>query len=217
MAEHDDGSPRWLPCGVHTSHSAVEEKRWASPKFQEETQRQAALSTKLVNELKKKGRVNPGQFPPFPYTYENLRIYEVKQHFSFLKKRLQRQDYLKQVEIYEKAWSDYLLRPPCRRLSDLPLIPSQVPHLTPVGGLTTPRTGGRHVSRTVQDRNFRIAELVKVNNTHLNICLTLDKEKWAVPLNWRKNSAQTWRKAYKDMSGSVHSLISKAATRKLSS
>lgn len=176
MAEHDDGSPKWLLCGVHTSHSAAEEQRWASLDFQAETERQQKLFPSLIAYLKQKGKISPGPYPPVPHSYNNQRIYEVKQHFALLRRRIPRDKYLEQVSIYERALNGFLAYPPCRRdLKGFPLLPMKIVGLVQIADLPTPRFGGRHVSRTVQDRNLRIAELVKADNTHLNICLILDK------------------------------------------
>ena len=85
MAEHDDGSPRLLSCGVHTSHSPVEEKRWTSTEFCTETERQQKLFPSLIAYLKRKALITPGLYPPVPNTWNTQRIYEAKQHFAFLR------------------------------------------------------------------------------------------------------------------------------------
>jgi hypothetical protein len=208
-----------LPCG-HISHSESEERYWASPEFEALVKRQKKLCEGLFHELKKTGKLNLGPFPPVPYTYETLRIYETKQHFDLLKKRLPRPKYLKQVAVYERAHRAHFNLPPCQRgggLSGetLPLIPAQVPGLLQPSDLPTPRTGGRRPSRGVLERNARIAELKRAGQSHRQICSILDQEHYAVPASWRKQGVQTWRQGYARIQDRVHSLISKASTKKL--
>src|SRR5262245_10885890 len=152
MADDNESLPQWLPCGVHTSHSEAEEQRWRSPKFLAETERYRELSKSIIRDLKRP-LINLGPYPPFPDTYETRQIYAVKQHFSELKKRLRRDEYLKEVKIYERALSDFLSLPACRRDSAFPLLPSKVLGLRSTSELTTPRTGGPHASQAVQKRN----------------------------------------------------------------
>ncbi len=201
-----------LPCG-HISHSQDEEQRWASPEFEAETQRRKGLLQTLVTELKKKGRLDPGPYPPYPDTYETRRIYEVKQHFAYLKKRLPRPKYLKQIAIYQRSFRDFLAQPPCRRDQGVPLLPSKIPGLLQPSEIPTPRTGGLRPSQAIRQRNARITELVREGNSNQAICATLDREKCSVSSNWRKQSIQTWRQAYRHKRDSVHSLISKIATK----
>lgn len=203
-----------LPCG-HTQHSEAEERRWASTEFQRGTDRQKTLCRTLFDELKKKGKLNLGPYPPVPNSYETQHIYETKQHFGLLRKRLPRPEYLKQVDVYERAHRDYFELPPCRQGKTLPLLPATIRDLLKPSDFSTPRTGGRHPSQNVQQRNSRIAELVKGGDSHLNICLAMDKERWSVPPSWRELSIQTWRQAYKQKADLVHSLISKISTRKI--
>lgn len=205
-----------LPCG-HYQHSEAEEKGWASTEFQKAVERQKTLCKTLFDALKKKGKLNLGPYPPVPFSYETQHIYETKQHFGLLRKRLPRPEYLEQVEVYERAHRDCFDLPPCRRGKTVPLLPSTIPGLLKPSDLPTPRTGGRHPSQSIQQRNSRIAELVKAGNSHLNICLTLDGEKYSVPGSWRNHGFQTWRQAYRQNPDLVHSLISKASTKKLQS
>jgi len=203
-----------LPCG-HNQHSEAEERRWASTEFQKETERRKTLCKTLFDELKKKGKLNLGPYPPIPHSYENAHIYETKQHFDQLKKRLLRPEYLKQVAVYERAHRGYFDLPSCRRVKTLPLLPATISNLLKPSDLPTPRTGGRHPSQTIQQRDSRIAELVKAQSTHRHICLTLDAEKCPVPPQWRKDNIQTWRQAYQWVRNRAHSLISKASTKKV--
>lgn len=203
-----------LPCG-HISHSPDEERNWASPGFKAESDRQKALCQTLITELKKRGKLVLGTYPPVPHTYETVHIYEAKQHFALLKRRLPRPNYLEQVTIYEQALRDYFGLPPCRRVQTLPLLPAKIPRLLQASDLPTPRTGGRQPSRTIQERNARITELVKAKSTHLVICRTLDRENWPIPPSWRRDGIQTWRQAYNQRPELLHPLISKAYTRKI--
>jgi len=59
----------FLPCG-HISHSADEERRWASSEFASETKRQKGVATKLVAELKRRGPITLGPYPPIPNNYD---------------------------------------------------------------------------------------------------------------------------------------------------
>jgi len=202
-----------LPCG-HISHSQNEEGRWASTEFKAETQRQKALCDDLVEQLKNKGSLAPGPYPPYPYTNETVRIYEVKQHFSRLKRSLPRRTYLLQVSIYEQALHKFFDLPPCRRDQSPPILPSKVKDLLQPSDLLTPRTGGRSPSQTIRQRNARIAELVRQRMRHQVICRSLDDEKWSVPQSWKLQEIHTWKQAYKLNRPSVHSLISKIATKR---
>src|SRR5207247_4636780 len=134
-----------LPCG-HISHSEAEEQRWISLAFDAETQRQRALCEKLLDDLRKK-KVDPGPYRPYPNTYEGQRIYDIRQHFALLQRRLRQEKYLAQVEHYERALNEILAQPPCRRdLVGVPLVPSRVPGILRQADLATPRTGGRRQS-----------------------------------------------------------------------
>ncbi len=199
-----------LPCG-HISHHEQNEKRWASAEFLAKTQESRDLARKIIADLKK-GSLRPA---PYPDTMQNDIINALKAHFSRLKKQLSPSAYLEQVAIYEKALSDLLSLPACRRDNrGFPLDYTEVVELIQRPDLLTPRTGGRQPMPTVQQRNARIAELVKAGNTHLNVCLTLNKEKYSVPSPWRGEGILTWKQAYAQKGGSVHSLISKVATKK---
>jgi hypothetical protein len=177
------------------------------------TQERRDLARKIVADLRQ-GRLTPA---PYPDTMQNDRINALKIHFRRLKRQLSRSEYFEQVAIYEKALNDLLSLPPCRRDRSFPLDYTEVKEIIQRPDLLTPRTGGRPPQRSVQERNARIAELVKAKNSHLNICLTLDKEKYSIPATWRKDGINTWRQAYLRNRNSVHSLISKAATKKLTS
>jgi len=202
-----------LPCG-HISHSQSDELKWASVEFEAETRRQTALCNNIVATLKKKGRLSPGPYPPFPDTYETRRVYAVKQHFSRLKTHLQRQPYLQQVAIYERAIHNYLALPPCRQDQGPPLLPSKVNDLQKLSDLPTPHTGGRPPSQTIRQRDAHIAELVQQGLRHQVICRYLDDEKWSVPQSWKLDGIHTWKQAYKLNRQSVHSLMSKIATKR---
>ena len=211
MAEHDDGSPRLLSCGVHTSHSPAEEKRWILTEFCTETERQQKLFPSLIAYLKRKALITPGPYPPVPNTWNTQRIYEAKQHFAFLRNRLPRNKYLEQVAIYERSLADFLALPPCGRdLRGFPLLPSTIAGSIQVADLPTPRNGGVQRDPYVQRRNSRIAELKKANIDYPGICQTLDKEKIPVPQKWREGGIQTWRQAYEHRRESVQTMFSKA-------
>lgn len=201
-----------LPCG-HLSHSQNEEQRWASPEFQAETRRWKHLLRTLDAQLRDRTRLNPGPYPPWPDTYENRRIYEVKQHFDRLKRRVSPREYFNQVSLWEQANREFLDQPPCLRDRGFPLIPAQVPDLLKPTNLTVPRTGGRRRSRKIQERNVRIAELRKAGNDASAICRLLDAKGWAVPDNWRREGVATWRQAYRRKTDHVHKLFSTIAPK----
>ena len=136
--------------------------------------------------MQKKGPLNPGKYPPNPHTWESERIYEAKQHFLLLQRRLQRADYLAQVALYEKALCDFFALPPCWRVDKgLPLSPSSSPGLLQYADVPTPKTGGRPASSVIQERNARIEELKQEGRSHNEICRILDAENFPLPHPWK--------------------------------
>lgn len=203
-----------LPCG-HYPHRPEDEQRWTSPVFKAETQRQRELFQRLIEKLKRKGKLDPGPYPPYPSTYETGRIYEVKQHFALLKRRLSRSAYLEQVARYEQALRDFLTLPPCRRENRaIPLLPSRILGLLQPADLPTPRTGVRRPSKAIRNRNARIAELKQTGTNYRVICEFLDEDKFPVPPSWRRKDYQTWKQACKNIPGLVQALFSKITTKR---
>ncbi len=199
----------FLPCG-HISHSESEEQHWASVEFANQTRHRAELGGSLVAKLKKRGKLDPGPFPPTPRTYETELVWEVVRYFSLAKRRIRHKRYLDLVGIYERALSDFHALPACGRApASFPLLPSTIEGLPPVESLTRPHTG-RPPSRPVQERNARIAQLKREDESHQQICKILDSEHVLPPAHW---GARTWFWAYRDDPRRVHRLMSKATTQ----
>lgn len=213
MVKNEGRPSRRLRC-AHSYHHPGSEQRWKSPEFVLEAQRRKAFVEKLISDLRK-GRTSPGPFPPIPNTYENWRKFDVKRHFHFLRSRLPREEYQDQVTVYEKAaLINFFSRPPCYwELKGIPLERQEVHGLIQHADLTTPRTGGRPVSRKIQERDFRIAQLANLGKTHLEICQVLDTEDVSIPVSWRRLGLYTWHQAYHQRKERVQPLLSKASKK----
>jgi len=206
-----------LPCG-HDSHPDALEEMWASPEFAKRTAKQKNRLTQLITAIRGKRALSPGRYPPFPRTSENEREHEVRQYFRTLKRQLGprlRSEYLAYVDRFEAANHYFLGLRPCRREGKImPLHPSEIDGLLRPEELTTPRTGGRRPSSTVQERNALIREL-RPTNKDREVCRILDDRK--VPIDnksWRRQDITTWRQAFASKKNAVQVLFSRIAPKR---
>ena len=149
----------------------------------------------------------------FPHTNDSERLYTAKQHFLIHKRQLPRDQYLAQVDCYDRVHKDFFALPPCRLVLTVPLLPSKVPGLLGPEDLTTPRTGGRRGSRQIHERNEHIVKLKQAGCSHKNICRDLDQKKFPTPDEWRAKEIYTWQAAYATDPQPVHKLMSTAKDR----
>ncbi len=202
------------------SDSALQAQREQERRWHKMTTHHVALLQELVDDLRRR-RTRPN--PPTHYgSYEDDLVGTVKEYFHHLRKLVPPNAYRQLVDRFEQANLEYLKLPAVQRQS-FPLTPpmksTDLQSLLcikdmPVLSETTPHTGGRRLTPSVQRRDARIRELWKNApaenraNRALYVCQQLDIEKWPTP--WKE--FRSWEKALTDplFKNRASVLISKA-------